>query len=93
MELLTDKYRDKIAGELSCYDRIVFTGTIKNISYAQGMTSYLYKNKIRIFDYPKLATPLRDVIRNNAEKLAKENNIEIEFVKEADKGDCGNRIG
>jgi hypothetical protein len=45
------------------------------------MTSYLYKNKIRIFGYPRFASPLRDVIRNSAEKLAKENNIEIEFVR------------
>ncbi len=81
MEVLTDKYRDKIAGVLSCYDRLIFTGTIKNISYAQGMTSYLYHKKIRIFDYSMFAEPFRDLIRNNAEMLAKENNIGIEFVR------------
>ena len=26
--LLTDRYRDRLAGVLSCYDRIVITGTL-----------------------------------------------------------------
>ena len=33
------------------------------------------------FDYPKWAQPLRDAIRENAERLAAENGIEIEFVR------------
>lgn len=83
MELLTDHYKNKISGVLSCYDRLVFTGTLKQISYAQGMTGYLYSNNIRIFDYPKFAEPFKETIRTNAEALAKENNIEIEFVRKS----------
>ena len=29
-------------GVLSCYDRIVITGTLPAICYAAGMTSFLY---------------------------------------------------
>ena len=36
---------------------------------------------MRIFDYPKLAEPFRNQLRENAETLAKENGIEIEFVR------------
>jgi len=81
MELITQQYSDKISGVLSCYDRMVFTGTLKQISYAQGMTSYLYAKNVRIFDYPRFAEPYKELIRNNAEGIAKENNIEIEFVR------------
>jgi hypothetical protein len=80
MDLLTDRYQDQIAGILSCYDRIVITGTLPQICYAQGMTGYLYHKNIRIFDYAKFAEPLREALRKNAESLAKENGIEIEFV-------------
>ncbi|MFQ5448456.1 MAG: MarR family transcriptional regulator [Saprospiraceae bacterium] len=80
MDLLTDRYRDQIAGVLSCYDRIVITGTLPQICYAQGMTGYLYHKNIRIFDYAKFAEPFRETLRKNAESLAKENGIEIEFV-------------
>jgi hypothetical protein len=44
------------------------------------MTSFLYSKGIRIFDYPKFAEPFRDKLRTNAEQLAKDNQVEIEFV-------------
>ena len=81
MEILTKTYRKKIIGTLSCFDRLILTGTIPQICYSQGMTSYLYSQNIRIFDYAKFAEPFKEAIRNNAEQLSKENNVEIEFVR------------
>ena len=81
MVLLTERYADQIDGVLSCYDRIVVTGTLPQICYAQGMTSYLYAHHIRIFDYARFAEPFREQLRKNAEALAKANNITIEFVR------------
>jgi len=81
MEILTSTYKDKITGTLSCFDRIIITGTVPQICYAQGMTSYLYSHNIRIFDYARFAEPLKEQIRSNAEGIAKENDIEIEFVR------------
>lgn len=81
MELLTTTYQEKIVGIINCYDRIIVTGTLPQICYSQGMTSYLYKNHIKIFDYARFAEPFKNAIRVNAELLAKENNISIEFVK------------
>ena len=75
MELLTEHYSKKIRGQLSCYDRIVIMGTLPGFCYADGITQYLYANKIRIFDYPRFAEPLRNELRENAEKIAKENNL------------------
>src|SRR5689334_3566194 len=50
--LLTDRYRDRLAGVLSCYDRIVITGTLPGACFAEGMTKLLLSRGIRIFDYP-----------------------------------------
>jgi hypothetical protein len=47
------------------------------------MTGYLYSQNIRIFDYPKFAEKFRDKIRTNAEEIAKQSNIEIEFIKKS----------
>lgn len=80
MDLLTVTHETKISSVLSCFDRLIFTGTIPQIYYAQGMTSYLYSNSIRIYDYPKFAESLKNEIRDNAENLARENNVEIVFV-------------
>jgi hypothetical protein len=84
MDLLTDRYADKIRGVLSCYDRVVIQGTLPGVCYAQGMTSFLNMRNIRIFDYPRFAEPLRDELRKNAEKIAAENNLEIEFIRKND---------
>ena len=81
MPLLTQRYDPKIRGILSCYDRIVIQGTIPGICYAQGMTAYLYANNIRIFDYLRFAEPMRNKLRENAEKIAKDNGLEIQFIK------------
>lgn len=78
--LLTEKYSDQISGVLHCYDRIVIQGTIPGICYAGGMTSYLYFKKIRIFDYPKFTEPFKNQIRDNAEKIAQSNDLQIQFL-------------
>jgi hypothetical protein len=81
MELLTEKYQDKISFTLGCYDRVIIKGTLLEIAYAKGMTNYLYSKNIRIFDYARFAEPYKNKIRENAEKLAKEENIDIEFIR------------
>ena len=83
MDLLTSTYQDKITGTLSCLDRVIITGTIPQICYSQGMTSYLYSQNIRIFDYAKFAEPFKEELRANAEQIAKGNNLEIEFVRKS----------
>lgn len=88
MELLTQKHSKVIEGVLSCYDRIIIQGTIPGICYDQGMTGYLYANKIRIFDYARFAEPLRDRIRENAKSIAKANGLEIEFLRKKKNKSC-----
>lgn len=81
MGSLLDRYHDKIAGVLSCWDRVVIQGTLPGLSYADGMTSYLNAHHIRIFDYPRFAQPLRDQVRANAERLAEQAGVEIECTR------------
>ena len=80
-EILTERYAGKIRGVLSCFDRVVITGTIPQIGYADAMSAELWRRKIRIFDFPQFADPLRDEIRDNAERLARDNGLEIEFIR------------
>jgi hypothetical protein len=83
MDLLTTRYEENLAGVLSCYDRIVITGTLPGACFAEGMTSFLYSRGIRIFDYPQFALPLRDRIRANAQALAAEHGATIEHIAKA----------
>jgi hypothetical protein len=77
---LIERYGDRIAGVLSCYDRVVVTGTLPTVCYAEGMTRFFHANQIRIFDYPEFALTLRDQVREAAAALAAEAGIAIEHV-------------
>jgi DNA-binding MarR family transcriptional regulator len=81
MPSFLERHADKIAGTISCFDRIVIQGTLPGICFSGGMTKFLKVNDIRIFDYTQFTKPLRDEIRENAEMLAEQNGIEIEFVR------------
>jgi hypothetical protein len=82
-ELLTEKYGADLYGVLSCYDRVILSGNLQPLCYAKGMTKYLYTQHIRIFDYTTFAEPLRELIRANAEAVAKANGVEIEFIRKS----------
>jgi hypothetical protein len=81
MELLTQRYGEKISGTLSCYDRIVITGTLPVLSNAGHLTTYMYQNHIRIFDYAKFAEPYRDELKQNAQQIAEAAGLEIEYIR------------
>ncbi len=83
MTLLTERYAEQIAGVVSCYDRIVIMGTLPGVCYAEGMATYLRTRGIRLFDYPRFAEPLREELRQHAERLAQEHGLAIEFIRSA----------
>ena len=67
---LTERYSEKIVGVISCFDRIVITGTLPEICHAGAMESLLRSKDIRLFDYTQFVEPLREEIRLHAEHLA-----------------------
>jgi len=81
MALLTERYADQIAGVLSCDDRLIITGTLPGVCYADGMAQHLARQGIRLFDYPQFVEPLRDDLRRNAERVAQDHGVTIEFIR------------
>jgi len=79
--LLTERYAQHIAGVLSCYDRLIVQGTLPVFCYADGMSAYLSKRRIRIFDFTQFVKPLTDAIKANAEALATANGLTIDYVR------------
>jgi hypothetical protein len=45
------------------------------------MAAYLHAHNIRLFDYARFVEPLREEIRHNAERLARDHSLEIEFIR------------
>jgi hypothetical protein len=79
--LLTEKYADQLDGVLHCYDRLVLTGSLMPVCYPQGMTKYLNERGIRIFDYAQFAQPLAEQLRANAEAVAAQAELTIEYIR------------
>ncbi len=77
---LEERYDTRIAGVLSCYDRVVITGTLPTVCYADGMTRFLHANGIRIFEYPDFASKLRDQVRTAAARVADASDVTIEHI-------------
>jgi hypothetical protein len=78
---IIDKYSDKISGILHCYDRVNIKCSLGNFGYAGGMTIFFSEIKRKCFDFAKVFQPVTDSINSNAERLAKANGLEIEFIR------------
>jgi hypothetical protein len=81
MNPFVEQHQDEIGCVLSCFDRVVITGTLPEICHAKAMAGYLGGRGIRLFDYPRWAEPLGDEIRANAERVAAEAGLKIEFIR------------
>jgi hypothetical protein len=82
--MLVERYSARIRGVLSCFDRILIMGTLPDICHARAFTRELNRRHVRIFDFTKFTQPLRDRIRENAEALAAEHGLTIEFIRRID---------
>ena len=91
MNTLAERYQDQISGIISCFDRVIISGTLPNICHASAMACYLNAVGIKLFEFTTWANKLRDELRNNAERIAKEAGVATtlthEFVMGA--GRCG----
>lgn len=81
MPSITERYADRILGTLSCFDRVVITGTLVDIGHGRAVATTLAVRGFRLFDYTQFAEPLRDEVRATAERLAAESGLESEYVR------------
>ncbi len=81
LTLLRERHAQQIAGVVSCYDRVIVQGTLPVFCYADGMSAYLSKRRIRIFDFIQFAKPLSDAIKANAEEVATATGVKIDYVR------------
>jgi hypothetical protein len=53
MQEFIAKHKEEIAGVLSGFDRLVFRGSLRSISYAEGMMGYLWAKQVRLTEFGK----------------------------------------
>ena len=77
------RYDERIAGVLSCYDRVVITGTLPGVCQGEVDTRFLHANGVRIFDYPQFAMTLQDRVRDRAASHSQQAGVTIEHIGKA----------
>ena len=78
--LFLQRYQKKIAGVLGCYDRIVVTGTLLDVSYPAAVQNLLSERGLRCFEIGEFAEPLREAVRENAQAVAEAAGLKIEYL-------------
>jgi hypothetical protein len=70
MERFIERHRDRVIGVLSGFDRVLFRGTLRSISYLNGMCTFLHSHGILYKDFGPFAQRLSDRIKSRAEEIA-----------------------
>ena len=67
------KHRDEIAGVVSGFDRMVFRGWLRSLSYPEGMKHYLWANQVRLVDsgphVQEVSAGVKAAVQERAEAL------------------------
>jgi hypothetical protein len=78
---ILQRYAQHIRGTISCFDRLIIQGTLDPLGHANGMTSFLYAQHVRIFDFPRFAEHHTAKIRAHINAISTVHKIPIQFVR------------
>lgn len=70
MERFLTRYEDRIEGTITGFDRILFRGTARSISYCQGAEVFLSCQGVLYKDFAKFTQRITDEICNHSEEFA-----------------------
>lgn len=71
MDTFIQRHRQNVIGVLSGFDRMRFRGTLRSISYAEGVDRFLGASGVRYKDFKEFALGLSGRLTQHAEQVAK----------------------
>jgi hypothetical protein len=72
MERFLQHHAEDVIGVLSGFDRLVFRGSLRSISYGEGLDHFLGAQRVRYKDFKNFAMGLSGQIKQHAEAVARE---------------------
>lgn|SRR5262252_8723018 len=70
MERFLKRHQNRVIGTIAGFDRILFSGTLRSISYVKGLEIFLTINRVLHKDFVRFAEKLSDRIKAHAESYA-----------------------
>ena len=83
MERFVTRHGGRIAGILSGFDRMIFRGTLRSISYPAGLEAFLATRRVLLKDFSRFAQRVSDRVKQLAETLARTQGRPFEYVASA----------
>lgn len=80
MNRFITRYRDRIIGVLSGFDRLVFRGTLRQLAFASGMMGFLWKRKILLKDFVAWAKGVTTQVQESALEAARVMDRPIQYL-------------
>jgi hypothetical protein len=81
MERFVKRHENRIKGIISGFDRILFTRTLRSISYLQGMDIWLTSRGVLYKEFGEFAQLLSEQIKAQAEQIGVKEGRPIRYVE------------
>jgi hypothetical protein len=83
MERFIQRHQNRIVGVLSGFDRILFRGTLRSLSYLQGMEKFLGSQHVLYKDFGAFAEQLSDQVKAQAQAIAQQHQRPLRYLESA----------
>src|ERR1700730_19252535 len=83
MERFLQRHAVPIYGVLSGVDRVLFRGTLRSLSYLEGMDKFLGSQHVLYKDFGAFAERLSQQIKDHAEAVARQEQRPHEYIESA----------
>jgi len=70
MKRFLERHRDRITGTLSGFDRMLFRGSLRSITYVKGLEIFLYSQHVLMKDFGSYVIRLSKRLVEHAKQLA-----------------------
>ena len=74
------KYAEPIQGVLSGFDRLVFRGTLRKISYSFGMQGYLWANQVLLKEFAAHVQDISERVKRAALQSVQQAGRPVQYV-------------
>ena len=78
--IFEEKYSTEILGTTSTFDRVILSGSIKPISYKDGLNIYLSAHHILLKDFSAYANKLSTQLKEQAQLIARKEKVEYIYL-------------
>src|SRR5262249_53338809 len=83
MERFLKRHQDRIKGTISGFDRVLFRGTLRSISYCNGLDKFLGSQRVLYKHFGEFAERLSARIKAHGQAIAKKHGRPFEYLDSA----------